>query len=49
MDGSEEGGVGAAAILYKHEARTRTVRYHLKPAKGHTVYEAELVGSLLDT
>lgn len=48
-DGSDfEGGVGAAAVLYKAGRRGfKSLRYHLGPSEEHTVYEAELVGEIL--
>jgi len=47
-DGSaHNGGVGAAAILFRQGARPRTLRAHLGTTEQHTVYEAELVGLLL--
>lgn len=46
-DGSDhDGGVGAAAILYRHGIR-RVLRFHLGDSTKHTVYEAELVGIIL--
>ena len=46
-DGSAiEGGVGAAAILYRN-GRKKVLRYKLGKEKHHTVYEAELVGLYL--
>lgn len=47
-DGSgHEGGIGAAAVLYKGDEVLSTVKYHLGPTTHHTVYEAELVGIIL--
>ena len=48
-DGSDcDGGVGAAAVLYRREcARPRVLRYHLGPSDKHTVAEAEMVGTIL--
>jgi len=37
------GGVGAAAVLYRNGTQQRTLRYHLGTSEQHTVYEAELV------
>ena len=50
-DGSEIGGkVGASAVLQRQgSARPRTLRYHLGAATEHGIYEAEIVGSILDT
>ena len=44
---SHDGNVGAAAILKREGAPDRTIKFHLGPAKHHTVYEAELVGILM--
>ena len=47
-DGSDiDGGVGAAAILFKDRRRRSTLRAYLGESTQHTVYEAELVGILL--
>ena len=48
-DGSDfQGGVGAAAVLYAPgRRRPRVLHYHLGPSTDHTVYEAEVVGTLL--
>jgi ribonuclease HI len=47
-DGSlHNGGVGAAAILYRAGKRPRILKLYLGTAEQHTVYEAELVGLLL--
>ena len=47
-DGSStEGGVSAAAILYKNNWLIKTHRAYLGSADEHTVFEAELVGILL--
>ena len=47
-DGSDiDGGVGAAAILFRDGRRRRTLRAYLGESTRHTVYEAELVGILL--
>ena len=49
-DGSDiDGGVGAAAILFKDGQRRGTLRAYLGATASHTVYEAELVGILLAT
>ena len=41
-------GVGASAVLYSPgRHRPRVLHYHLGPSSDHTVYEAELVGTLL--
>lgn len=49
-DGSSiEGGVGAAAVLYRNGKKKATLAYKLGKEKEHTVYEAELVGILLGT
>lgn len=49
-DGSElDGGVGAAAVLYRRGAEVATLRYHLGSAAIYGVYEAELVGELMGT
>ena len=47
-DGSDiDGGVGAAAILFKDGQRQGTLRAYLRAMASHMVYEAELVGILL--
>ena len=47
-DGSSyKGGVGAAAVLYKHNRIVKTSRFYLGSPNEHMVYEAELVGILL--
>lgn len=47
-DGSDvDGGVGAAAVLYRRDRRVKTLKYHLGPSTAHTVYEAEIVGMIL--
>ena len=47
-DGSSfEGGVGAAAILYKNNQIMKICQYHLGSSTEHTVYEAELIGIIL--
>ena len=46
---SFEGGVGAAAVLYKNKRVLKVRRAHLGTAKEHTVYEAKLTGVLLAT
>ena len=39
--------MGAAAILKREGAPDRMIKFHLGPAKHHTVYKAELVGILM--
>jgi ribonuclease HI len=47
-DGSDQnGGVGAAAILYKDGQRKKTLRYFLGSSAEHTIHDAELVGVIL--
>ena len=47
-DGSaHDGGVGAAAILYRTGKEPRALTFHLGSDKHHTVYEAEIVGLTL--
>ena len=47
-DGSGfEGGIGAAAILYRGFHRPKSLSYHLGPIFEHTVFEGECVGILL--
>ena len=48
-DGSDiDGGVGAAALLYAPgRRRPRILRYYLGPSTRHTVYEAEIVATIL--
>ncbi|KIJ39724.1 hypothetical protein M422DRAFT_174834, partial [Sphaerobolus stellatus SS14] len=47
-DGSEiDGGVGAAAVMYRDGRLIRKVRHYLGKTGEHTVYEAELVGMIL--
>ncbi|PSR73747.1 hypothetical protein PHLCEN_2v10417 [Hermanssonia centrifuga] len=48
-DGSDvDGGVGAAAVLYKPGRRqVKTLQYHLGPSMEHTVYKAEVVALIL--
>ena len=47
-DGSDiNGGVGAAAILFRDGIRQKTLRAYLGTSEHHTVYEAELVGIML--
>ena len=49
-DGSDvDGGVGAAAVLYRRDKREKILKYHLGPSTEHTVYEAEIVGMILGT
>jgi ribonuclease HI len=44
-DGSSiDGGVGAAAIMYRGGTRKKTTKKHLGKSTEHTVYEAEVVG-----
>ncbi|ETW79491.1 hypothetical protein HETIRDRAFT_428025 [Heterobasidion irregulare TC 32-1] len=42
-----EGGVGAAAVLFRHGNEKARLHKHLGRAEHHTVYEAELTGILL--
>lgn len=47
-DGSGyEGGIGAAAVLYKGDRVHKTLRYYLGASEDHMVYEAEIVGVML--
>jgi len=47
-DGSgTDGGIGAAAVLYRHQSHRQTLHYHLGSADEHTVYEAECIGIVL--
>lgn len=47
-DGSGfEGGIGAAAVLYRGNNEPKTLKYHLGPATEHTVYKGEGVGAML--
>ena len=47
-DGSSfEGGVGAAALLYKNNRLIKISKAHLGTSSEHTVYKAKLVGILL--
>ncbi|PSR85584.1 hypothetical protein PHLCEN_2v5406 [Hermanssonia centrifuga] len=48
-DGSDvDGGVGAAAVLYKPGRRqVKVLQHHLGPSSRHTVYEAEVVALIL--
>ncbi|CDO77770.1 hypothetical protein BN946_scf185041.g1, partial [Trametes cinnabarina] len=48
-DGSDiDGGVGAAALLYAPgRAQPKVLRLHLGPSTHHTVYEAEIVATIL--
>ena len=47
-DGSRiNGGVGAAATLYREGKEVRSLHKHLGPEEHHTVFEAELVGILM--
>ena len=49
-DGSDiDGGVGAAAVLYRQGKRgyPKILKLHLGASSGHTVYEAEIVGMIL--
>ena len=43
-----DGSVGAAAILHKGNRIIETSRCHLGTAEEHTIYEAELVGIILN-
>jgi ribonuclease HI len=42
-----DGGVGAAAILYKNGKEQKSVRLYLGPESEHTVFEAELAGAAI--
>jgi ribonuclease HI len=42
-----DGGVGAAAVLYRNGKEERSVRLHLGPESEHTVFEAELAGAAI--
>ena len=45
-----DGGVGAAVVLFPPERRRpRILKYRLGPSTSHTVYEAEIVGTILAT
>ena len=47
-DGSaHDGGVGAAAVIFRNGQEPRSLIYHLGSDKHHTVYEAEIVGLTL--
>jgi ribonuclease HI len=47
-DGSGcEGGIGAAAVLYKGFRRAKVLRYYLGTMDEHTVYEGECIGIML--
>ena len=47
-DGSaHDGKVGVATVLKKNGKTLKTLHYHLRSAKEHTVFEAELVGILM--
>lgn len=47
-DGSGfEGGIGAAAVLYRGFRPPKALRMHLGPDTEHTVYEGECVGQML--
>ena len=47
-DGSgQDGQIGAAAVLMRDSRPPRTLFYHLGPDLEHTVYDAEVLGSLL--
>jgi hypothetical protein len=47
-DGSGcDGGIGAAAVLYRKGVKKKHLQRHLGPDTEHTVYEGELVGILL--
>ena len=44
-DGSGlDGGIGAAAVMYRPGWGPRVLRFHLSPLTDHTVFEAEAVG-----
>ena len=48
LDGSGlDGGVGAAAVMYKPGRGPQVLRFHLGPLTDHTVFEAEAVGVIL--
>jgi ribonuclease HI len=42
-----DGGVGAAAVLYKNGKENRSARLYLGPESEHTVFEAELAGAAI--
>jgi len=42
-----DGGVGAAAVMYRDRRMVGSLGFHLGPSGEHTVYEAELVGMVL--
>jgi ribonuclease HI len=42
-----DGGVGAAAVLYKNGKEQRSARLYLGPESEHTVFEAELAGAAM--
>ena len=44
---SNNGKVGASAVLYINDVQITMLQYHLGPATEHTVFEAELVGMIL--
>ena len=44
-----DGGVGAAAMLYKEGKEIKSLHKHLGPEEHHMVFEAELVGILMGT
>ena len=44
---SQDGKVGAAAVLKRADQPTRKLHFHLGPSTHHTVHEAELIGILL--
>ena len=47
-DGSGlDGGVSAAAVMYRPGRGPRVLRFHLGPLTDHTVFEAEAVGVIL--
>jgi hypothetical protein len=48
-DGSAiDGGVGAAALLYKNRKVEKVAKKHLGSIDEHTVFEAELVGAVME-
>ena len=42
-----EGGIGAAAVLYKGDRVIKSLQLHLGPITEHTVYESEIIEILL--
>ena len=48
MDSSGyEGGIGAAAVLYKGDRVIKSLQLQLGPITKHTIYESEIIGILL--